>query len=42
MTRGFPSPPFGGFGFVVIGCASFIRRAGEKVLIVNLIPGFWS
>ncbi len=25
-TRGFPSPSLGGFGFVVIGCASFIRR----------------
>ena len=39
-TRGFPSPPLGGFGFVVIDCASFIRRAGEKILIVNLIRPF--
>ena len=38
-TRGFPSPSFGGFGFVVDCCASFIRLVGRYVLIVNLITG---
>ncbi len=36
-TRGFPSQSFGGFGFVVIRCASFIRLAAGQVLIVNII-----
>ncbi len=36
-TRSFPSPSLGGFGFIVICRASFIRLAAEKVLIVNLI-----
>ncbi len=36
-TRGFPSPPFGGFGFIGICCASFIRLYGNKVLTYNLI-----
>ncbi len=36
-TRGFPSPPFGGFGFIVFGCGSFIRLAAGQVLIVNII-----
>ncbi len=38
-TGGFPSPSFGGFGFVVC-CASFIRRAAGKDLIVNIIGLF--
>ena len=29
-TRGFPSPPFGGFGFVVIRYLTFIRRFDKK------------
>ena len=35
-TRGFPSPPLGGFGFVVC-CVSFIRLYGGQALIVNII-----
>ena len=38
-TRGFPSPSLGGFGFVVC-CASFIRPAAGKNLIVNIIGLF--
>ncbi len=38
-TRGFPSPSLGGFGIVVC-CASFIRLAAGKNLIVNIIGLF--
>jgi len=37
-TRGFPSPSFGGFGFVVF-YYSFIRPVGGIFLIVNLMIG---
>ncbi len=36
-TRGFPSPSFGGFGFVDICCDFFIHLAAGKNLIVNII-----
>jgi hypothetical protein len=41
-TRGFPSLPFGGFGFVVIYCPSFIRRVAGKILIVGIFTRFSS
>ena len=40
-TRGFPSPSFGGFDFVVC-CVSFIRRVAGKNLIVNITGLFQS
>ena len=36
-TRGFPSLPFGGFGFVVIECRYVIRLFDTVVLMVNSI-----
>ena len=39
-TRGFPSPTFGGFGFVVDCCAAVIYLPGENVLMLKLIAFF--
>ena len=38
-SRGFPSPSFGGFGFVVC-CAFFIRLVAGNNLIVNILGLF--
>ncbi len=39
-TRGFPSPTFGGFGFVVDCYAAVIRFSGGNVLMLKLIAFF--
>ena len=35
-TRGFPPPPFDGFGFFVVYCVSVIRLLAGQVLIVDI------
>ena len=39
-TRGFPSPTFGGFDFVVACYAALIRLSGGNALMLKLIAFF--